>query len=162
MQDFDTIVAENNRYVYSLALRIVGSEVDAEDITQEVFMKLYKSKSSFRGASKISTLLYRMTYNHAVDYMRKRKLPKCELRDNILEDQGEENKSYEEKMLILDDAIAQLSIEERMILTLFYTDNKSVEEISSIISISTANIKTKLHRIRKKLHKIIGEQYYEQ
>ncbi len=162
LDDFDTIVAENHRLVYSLALRIVGSVVEAEDITQEVFFKLYRSRMTIRGASKMSTLLYRMTYNLSVDFVRKRKIQRCELREDLIAKQSEEELNYDEKMTILESAIAQLDVEDRVIITLFYSDHRSIDEISSIVNLSRANIKTKLHRIRRKLHDIVGEKDYEQ
>ncbi|MFI3287031.1 MAG: RNA polymerase sigma factor [Rikenellaceae bacterium] len=158
--DFDKIVVENHRSVYALAYRLTHSESDAEDITQEVFMKFYKSQSSFRGSSKLSTLLYRITYNHTVDMLRKRKNIYCELKEDIVCESPEEF-SMEQKIELLERAISQLGIEERTIITLFYMDDKPIEEISRIMTLSVANIKVKLHRTRKKLHKLIGEDYYE-
>ncbi len=159
-EDFERIVEENHRKVYALALRLTGSVCDAEDITQEVFMKLYKSQSSFRGDSRASTLLYRITYNHSIDLLRRRKPQSCELREEIVAESPEEI-TYEQKMQLLESAISQLPADERAIITLFYMDNRSIEEISNIATISVANVKVRLHRIRKKLHTIIGEQYYE-
>ncbi len=152
--NFDKIVRENYRNVYSLALRIVGNEADAEDITQEVFMKFYKSSEVFRGDSKTSTLLYKITYNHSIDFTRKRKIPKMELNEEttqILDSESERTIEREEQFEQLERAISLLPIEEQTIITLFYIEEKSVEEVSKIVSLSIANTKVKLHRIRKKL-----------
>lgn len=158
--DFDRLVAENYRCVYALALRLTDSVCDAEDITQEVFVKFYKSRTSFRRECKVATLLYRITYNYTIDFLRRRKPKSSELREDIVADTSEEdNKEY--KMQLLEIAISKLPIEERAILTLFYLDNRSIEDISKIATISVANVKVRLHRIRKKLYTMIGEQYYE-
>lgn len=157
-KEFDRIVAENHSLVYGLALRLVGSVADAEDITQEVFLKLYRSVSTFRNSCKISTLLYRITYNQSVDHLRKRKIPKCELREDITTNETTETLTYDEKMSMVERAIKQLTIEEQAIVTLFYMEDKSIEEISKIVSLSIANIKVKLHRTRKKLHDIIDQR----
>lgn len=159
-EDFDKIVAENHREVYALALRLTGSVCDAEDIAQEVFMKFYKSRSSFRGDSKVATMLYRITYNHSIDFLRRRQPKSCELREELTVDSSEQA-SREEKMQLLERSIEKLPAEERALITLFYMESKSVEEISAIATISVANVKVRLHRIRKKLYTIIGEQYYE-
>ncbi len=159
-EDFDALVAQNHGSVYSLALRLTGSRCDAEDITQEVFMKFYKSSSSFRGDSKVATLLYRITYNHTIDFLRRRRVKTSELREDMVA-QGASESSQEQKMQLLERAIESLPVEDRAIITLFYMENRSVEEISRIATISIANVKVRLHRIRKKLHAIIGEQYYE-
>ncbi|MFI3279985.1 MAG: RNA polymerase sigma factor [Rikenellaceae bacterium] len=159
-EDFNRLVAENHRNVYALALRLTGSAQDAEDITQEVFMKFYKSQSSFRGDSKVTTLLYRITYNHSIDFLRRKRPKSCELREEITSEQADEL-THEQKMQILESAIAKLSIEDQAIITLFYTDNRSIEEISQIATISIANVKVRLHRIRKKLHAILKKEYYE-
>lgn len=123
-------------------------------------MKFYKSKSSFRGDSKTSTLLYRIAYNHSIDLLRRRKPQSCELREEIVAEPADQS-SYEQKMQLLESAISQLLPDERAIITLFYLDNRSIEEISKIAIISIANVKVRLHRIRKKLHTMIGEKYYE-
>ncbi len=159
--DFTQIVEDNQRNIYMLVLRIVGTEMDAEDITQEVFIKFYKSHTNFRGDSKVSTLLYRIAYNHAIDFVRKKKKSVTVELDESVHNGEEQDLSYHEKIEILDRAIESLDIEERTIITLFYKDGKSIEEISKIATLSIANIKVKLHRIRKKLHKYIGESYYE-
>lgn len=158
--DFERVVSDNYRNVYSLAYRLTRNGCDAEDITQEVFMKLYKSQSSFRGDSKLETLLYRITYNHTVDFLRRRKPRGCELREEAIADEAEDS-TKEEKMAILERAIAELPILERTIITLFYMEGKSIEEISKIVELSIANIKVKLHRTRKRLYTTIGEEYYE-
>lgn len=159
--DFDKVVAENHRSVYALALRLTGSVCDAEDITQEVFMKFYKSQTSFRGESKVATLLYRITYNHTIDFLRRRRVKACELNESVIALSAEDDNSAERRAQLLEHAIERLPVEDRAIITLFYMDNRSVEEISKIATISIANVKVRLHRIRKRLYTIIGEQYYE-
>lgn len=159
-EDFDRLVAENYRCVYALALRLTGSVCDAEDITQEVFVKFYNSCTSFRGECKVVTLLYRITYNYTIDFLRRRKPRSSELKEEIVAVSSEED-SKEYKMQLLESAISKLPIDERAILTLFYLDNRSIEEISKIATISVANVKVRLHRIRKKIYAMIGEQYYE-
>ncbi len=160
--NFTRIVKANQHNIYMLALRIVGSESDAEDITQEVFIKFYKSYGNFRGESKVSTLLYRIAYNHAIDFMRKsrKRLVTTQLQDSMTHSDNQDVNN-EEKMQMLDKAISQLEVEERAIITLFYKEDKSLEDISKITSLSIGNVKVKLHRIRKKLYKSIGENYYE-
>lgn len=111
-EDFDRLVAENYRCVYALALRLTGSICDAEDITQEVFMKFYRSHTTFRGDSKISTLLYRITYNHTIDFLRKRRPQACELREDVVAESHDDN-AKEQKMQLLEVAISQLPAEDR-------------------------------------------------
>lgn len=127
-------------------------------------MKYYKSQHSFRGDSKSSTLLYRITYNHTIDLLRRRKPRSCELNEEIVSEPTQEtNQEINKEQIIvqLDRAISTLDIEDQAILTLFYTEEKTIEEISKIATLSTANIKVRLHRIRKKLHTIISEQDHE-
>ena len=87
---FEPLVLENQKNVYNLALRMTGSEEDALDVSQEVFIKAYSSLASFRGESRLGFWLYRLTYNMCIDLSRKKK------RENTssityLDDAGEES-----------------------------------------------------------------------
>lgn len=160
-EDFSLIVKQNYKNVYSLANRIVKNQQDAEDITQEVFMKYYNNASLFRNESKLSTLLYRITYNLSIDYLRKRKVT-CDIDDGIYEASSEYDSGQDDKISILLSAIDELSLDDQLIITLHYMDKKSIDEISSITSLSLSNVKVKLFRIRKKLHEKIEANYEQQ
>jgi RNA polymerase sigma-70 factor (ECF subfamily) len=72
-EEFTRIYEDNKSRVYSTALRVLGNSADAEDVTQEVFIKVYRKLDSFEGRSQLSTWLYRITVNKCLDLLRKRK-----------------------------------------------------------------------------------------
>lgn len=144
--------------VFALIVRMVGSEEDAEELTQDTFMKAFEHLSSFGGNSRFSTWIYRIAYNTALSAMRKRKpevlsfddklwntVSETEI-DNALDDETEENL---DKLRHITDLLPP---DEKALLTLFYEEEKTIQEIAHIFNQSEGNIKVKLYRLRKKLY----------
>ncbi|MBD8346499.1 sigma-70 family RNA polymerase sigma factor [Dysgonomonas sp. GY617] len=160
---FVHIVRRYQRMVFTIVSKIVTNTQDAEDITQEIFIKIYQSLSKFRGDSEFSTWLYRIAYNTAITEVRKtkrefisfddmaEKLPDAELSDNLDELHTEERLQY------LDEVLKRLNPEDALLITLFYLNNHSVQDISTISNLSQANVKVKLHRIRKFMNSEINK-----
>jgi len=155
-RSFSHIVSEYQQMVFTIALKIVNNREDAEDISQEIFIKVFKSLNSFKEESEFSTWLYRIAYNTTLSEMRKRKIVFSSfddfstLKDEEIDD-NIEDLATEEKILYLEQALKTLPAEDALLITMFYLDNQSIEEISRISNLSQANVKVKLHRIRKKL-----------
>lgn len=160
--NFSQIFRQHHRNIYSLLLRMTQNSADAEDLTQEVFIKLHGCIGSFREESKLSTWLYRIAYNQAIDFLRKKKVRDYETVpvESVYIAQPEES-DEEGKTALLLEALKGLTTEETALITLFYMDKKSTEEISGITSLSVSNVKTKLHRIRKKIYEQLKETYHE-
>ena len=152
---FSTIVSKYQNMVFTIVLKIVENREDAEDITQEVFIKVFKSIQQFREDSEFSTWLYRIAYNTTLSELRKRKLFFTSIDDGLIsinESFIEENEEETEiKLQYLDKAVKRLPPDEIFLLTLHYMDGQSVENISRISDLTVSNVKVKLHRIRKKL-----------
>jgi RNA polymerase sigma-70 factor (ECF subfamily) len=137
---------------------------EAEEISQDSFIKAYKNLKNFKGDSKFSTWLYRIAYHASLDALKKNKNNNNTLNineitfnqiksvDNILE--GIERK---ERSKIMNDCLLKLPEDERSIIWMFYYDELSLKEIIEITQFSEANIKVKLHRARKKLLAIVEE-----
>lgn len=149
--------------IYSLVVQIVGSAEDAEELVQDVFLKAFRKLSSYKGDSSFSTWLYRIAYNTAISATRKKKHEFLYIDENTIsnvpDDKVEELMSVtdtEERVNKLIDAIDLLPAEEKAIITLFYYDEKSIEDIAGILKISSSNVKVKLHRIRKKLYILVN------
>jgi RNA polymerase sigma-70 factor (ECF subfamily) len=145
--------------VFTIIVKIVRKPEDAEEIAQDVFLKVYEKLESFRGDSKFSTWLYRIAYNAAISKTRKRRLEVEALDDFTInnysvDDVKEELEliDAEEQQVFLKDAMEDLSDDDYLIVKLFYLEELSVKEISQINGLSQANVKVKLHRIRKKLY----------
>jgi RNA polymerase sigma-70 factor (ECF subfamily) len=156
IQAFSGIVHKYQRMVLTIVMKITENREDAEDITQEVFIKVFKSLEQFKEESEFSTWLYRIAYNTTLSELRKRKLFFTSIDDNLFvvnETVNEEieNQATEEKLQYLEQALKRLAPDEIFLITLYYLDKQTIENISKISNMSTANVKVKLHRIRKKL-----------
>ncbi|MDR0560620.1 MAG: RNA polymerase sigma factor [Prevotellaceae bacterium] len=153
---FSAIVSKYQNMVFTVVFKIVDSREDAEDITQEIFIKVFKSIQQFREDAEFSTWLYRIAYNTTLSELRKRKLFFTPIDDSLIpggESFTEENDSEqtEIKLQYLEKAMKKLPPDEIFLLTLHYMDGQSVENISKISNQTVSNVKIKLYRIRKKL-----------
>jgi RNA polymerase sigma-70 factor (ECF subfamily) len=155
VQAFTMIVSKYGEMVFTVVRKIVENREDAEDITQEVFIKIFKSLDRFREESNFSTWLYRIAYNTAISELRKRKLFCAQTEDSLLLDNNsytdENEEETEIKLQYLEKALKNLPPDESFLITLHYMDEQSVENMSKISNLSVSNIKVKLHRIRRKL-----------
>jgi RNA polymerase sigma-70 factor (ECF subfamily) len=161
--------------VYRLALRMTGSEEDAEDITQDTFIKIIKSLPSFEGRSQISTWIYRIAMNESLMNLRRRKplSGSVEIDRETGDDQDEEIQIVDwagqpEAELItseakqeLDSAISRLPEGLRSVFVLRDLQDLSIEDTSGILGITTANVKTRLLRARLKLRQDLSVYYRE-
>jgi RNA polymerase sigma factor (sigma-70 family) len=151
--------------VFTLSVRILKNREEAEEVSQDAFIKIYKSLASFKGDSKFSTWVYRVTYNCCLDRLKKNKkylndvsidayiFNQLDSIDNALE-----GLIKKEKHKLIRNCVGKLPEDSRAIITLFYFDELTLEEISSITGIESNTVKVKLFRARKKLA-VIMEQY---
>lgn len=152
---FVHIVRRYERMVFTIVSKIVSQRVDAEDIAQEVFIKAYQSIDKFREESGFATWLYRITYNTTISELRKRKYEFTAIEDNFanIPDNDISDKideiTIEERLNYLDIVLKRLPPDDALLITMFYLNDRSIQEISIITGLSTANVKVKLHRIRK-------------
>jgi RNA polymerase sigma-70 factor (ECF subfamily) len=167
---FSAIVSNYQQMVFTIVFRITGNREDAEDITQEIFVKVFKSLEQFREESEFSTWLYRIAYNTTLSELRKRKIAPVPVNENLnpanepfIDD--EEDDLKEVKLQYLEEALKKLFPDEFFLVTLYYFKEQSIEAISKISNLSVANVKVKLHRIRKKLaleiNRLLEQDEYE-
>jgi RNA polymerase sigma-70 factor (ECF subfamily) len=161
---FEELVLEYEKKVYNVALRMVNNQEDAEDITQEAFIKAYNSLANFRGDSKFSVWLTRIVSNMCLDLIRSRgRRPTISL---SVEDEDGENVELEisdirqspetimEQQLTKDSVrrgLKQLPDEYREILLLREIQGLSYEEISAALDLEVGTVKSRIYRGRKKL-----------
>ncbi|MDR1610811.1 MAG: RNA polymerase sigma factor [Candidatus Symbiothrix sp.] len=155
-RSFSAIVSKYRNMVFTIVLKIIENREDAEDLTQEIFIKVFKSMQQFREDSEFSTWLYRIAYNTTLSELRKRKLFFTSINDEFIsvsESFTEENdkEEVEIKLQYLDKAMKKLPPDEIFLLSLHYIESQSVENIGRISNLTVSNVKVKLHRIRKKL-----------
>lgn len=159
---YATLVERYKHMVYTLCLRIVKNKERAEEISQDVFVKAYQNLSKFKGESKFSTWLYKITYYASLDAIKKMKR---EVVSDAIELVNEKNVSHIETALdelenkerkeIIDKALSKLNVEDSTILTLFYFEESTIKEISEVLDLSQDNVKVKLFRSRKKLAQVM-------
>ncbi|OAV74689.1 Sigma-24 [Bacteroidales bacterium Barb7] len=148
---FACLLDKYSRRVHTLIVRIVGNREDAEELTQDVFMKVYRSLPAFKGDSSFPTWLYRIAYNTAISETRRKKYEFPAIEESLLANISEEETDLSEQTDHLEAALALLPLDERAVILLYYMEDKAVEEVSAITGLSASNVKTKLFRIRKKL-----------
>ncbi len=159
VQSFEEIVRRYNMMVYTLAYRVLKNREEAEELAQDVFLKFYQSLDSFNMKSKLSTWIYRITYNASINKYKsqKRKIGTTEIDDfvefNISDlPDAQYDISIKEKRKIINDSILRLPETDRIIITLYYYEELPIKEIAEIVGISTHNVKIKLFRSRQKLY----------
>jgi len=156
---FATLVDKHKDMVFTICVKIVRKSEDAEELAQDVFMKVYDKIDTFRGDARFSTWLYRIAYNAAISKTRKRRLEVEALDDYTINNYSvdevkEELQSIdkEEQQVLLKKAMDKLSDDDYLVIKLFYLEELPVKDISEITGLSQANVKVKLHRIRKKMY----------
>jgi RNA polymerase sigma factor (sigma-70 family) len=158
VQSFEEIVRRYNMMVYTLAYRVLKIREEAEELAQDVFLKIYQSLDKFNRKSKLSTWIYRITYNASINKYKsqKRKIDTLEL-DNIHDlSISDSSDSYDEvsindKREIINNSISKLPETDRIIITLYYYEELPIKEVAEIVGMSTHNVKIKLFRSRQKL-----------
>ena len=150
--------------VFILVARIVSNQEDAEELTQDVFLKAFQHLSSFKGTSSFSTWIYSIAYNTAISSARKKKFDTFVMDDtllaNISDTQVDEalNDEGEEQIAKLNRAMEQLDSEEQALISLFYYEEKTLNEVALILGLTESNAKVKLHRIRKKIYVLMKQE----
>jgi len=156
---FSVFLERYSRSIHSLIVRIIPSKEEAEELTQDTFMKAFRKLETFKGDCSFSTWLFRIAYNTAISATRKRKIIFPVIDDNLLENVSDEtidrvfgDDEDENRLQQLEEAINMLNVEEKTLITLYYSGNKSIAEIAGLIEQTTDNVKVKLYRVRKKLY----------
>lgn len=167
VEAFAPLVERYQRACFLLVLRIVGRREEAEEVTQDVFVKAFRSLARFDGRSRFSTWLYRIACNTALSAVRggrKRytlfdaeRVERVEL--TAEEAEGEEaallNEAQIEELL---HALDRLLPDERALIQLHYYEQLPLAECAKALHLTEVNTKVRLHRIRKKLERWINEQ----
>lgn len=162
---FRQLVVNHKDMIYTISMNILKNSEEAEDVAQMVFIKAFQKIDTFKRTALFSTWLYRIAYNLSISELRKRKNRFVEidglnfekLAHNVA-DGDFDGYDKEEESVQLTKAIECLEAEERGLVSLYYIQDQSVEQISSITGLGQSNVKTKMFRIRKKLHAMLITQ----
>ena len=161
---FAELMGAYQKQVYNLALRTVGNPEDAADMTQEAFLRAYRAIGSFRGESKLSVWLYRLTTNVCIDFLRsKGRKPTVSLTVesedeepqelDVADDRFDPEENFQRKELrrAVQRGLASLPEEYRVILILRELNGLSYAEIGETLQLEEGTVKSRLFRARKKL-----------
>lgn len=161
---YSKLVEHYKNYVFSIILKIVNEREVAEELAQDVFIKAYRSLADFKGNSKFSTWLYAIANTTTLSYLRKKKNPIVwmeEMPENIAFTNTAshllENKTQKQ---LLQDAIQQLTPIDAQIISFFYMNECSLDDIARILGQDINNVKVKLFRARQKLKDILQSGRY--
>lgn len=169
-QAYAGLVSRYQSYVFTLALRMVKSREDAEEVAQDSFIKAYKYLGDFKGASKFSTWLYTIVNNTAISFLRKKKVEihsldnekVFEVADSKESGMGANMIEQKSKMAMVNEAIAMLNPDDAQIITLFYKAEQSLEETAQILGIEINAAKVRLYRARTRLKEKMETYFAEE
>ena len=156
---FAQLVERYQNYVFTLVHRMVEGREDAEEISQDIFVKAYRSLADFRGDSKFSTWLYTIARTSSITFLRKKKLNIVSMDNEKTFIQAKNQESgFKANMIeqksrhgIVNEAIKMLSTDDAQVITLFYKGEQTLEEMGLILGLEPNTVKVKLHRARQRL-----------
>lgn len=166
-QAYAGLVTRYQQFVFTLTLRFVKNREEAEEVAQDVFIKAYKYLADFRGDAKFSTWLYTIVNNTCISFLRKKKLVIHSLDDERVfakadnQDLGFRADGVEQKSRhrMVTEAINRMKPDDAAIITLFYKNEQSLDEIAKILGVDVNAAKVRLHRARARLKELMETHY---
>jgi RNA polymerase sigma-70 factor (ECF subfamily) len=170
----EQIYREYAARTYSLARQLLGSDADADDVTQDVFVQVLRKLPTFRGEAAFPTWLYRITVNAALSYRRRRKHHILRLGEKLMEDgscrapvrrapaEPEKLALEHETSRLIEEAIARLPEIYRDVYVLADVEALPNSKIAQMLGLSTAAIKSRLHRARLRMRKVLAPHLEQQ
>jgi len=158
---FELIYQRHHRRTYSVTFRMTGNPTEAEDLTQEVFMQVFRKAGSFRGGSAFSTWLHRMTINQVLMHFRRRSFKNEKTSESgEMPEQTVHGTSNPRKMPVIDrialkNAVAELPVGYRKVFLLHDVEGFEHEEVGRLLGISIGTSKSQLHKARLKLRALL-------
>ena len=158
---FEMIYGRYHRRTYSLCLRMTGNQTEAEDLTQEVFIQLFRKIGSFRGDSAFSTWLHRLTVNQVLMHFRRRSVKNertsddGEIPEQTVKGSSDPNKMQVVDRIALKKAISELPNGYKSVFILHDVHGFEHEEVARMMGISVGTSKSQLHKARLKLRGLL-------
>lgn len=164
MAAFETLYERHYRRVYSLCLRMLANATEAEDLSQEVFVQLFRKLGSFRGESQFTTWLHRLTVNQVLMHFRKKGVKvehtteEGEMTDVVQAGTERPHAMPVVDRIALDAAIAQLPPGYRSVFVLHDVEGYEHEEVAKLLGCSVGTSKSQLHKARLKLRMLLNKK----
>ena len=162
---FEILYIRYEKIVFNKCLGFSKGDYEAQDLTQDIFLKLFVKLNTFEGKSKFSTWLYSFTYNHCVNYVKRNTAKRIEKTSVDLKNLGnmgyetqDDHSIYQLRVDKLKVASELISPEDKEILLLKYQDSLSIKELASILDLGESAVKMRLKRAKQKLIKAYSRQ----
>lgn len=164
--EYAYFVKKYSQQVLDFTVRMVGNRADAEELAQNAFVKAFNRFETFEGRALFLTWVSRIAYNESINHLKRRKLSLVDVDDAQIADSriddDELSTGREERISLMEDALDCLPPDERMLVQLYYYEDKPLQEIAFIMDAETNALAVRLHRIRKKLLIMIKHKENEQ
>ena len=163
-QAFQTLLGQQQGLIYSLCYRMLGNTAEAEDATQEVFVKLWENLNAYQSENKLSTWLYKIASNYCLDKLKKEKVKRLYMdRKGVTEIA---NNTVNETMFTeLSQAIQALSgrlpAKQRMVFVLAVMEHQSIAEIAVVTNMNKGQVKSNLYYARQQMSAMLKKYYSE-
>ena len=163
--EYAYFVRTYSQQVLDFTSRMVPERSDAEELAQDAFVKAFRSMPSFRFQSSFLTWVSRIAYHESLNHLKRKKAYWVNIDDVALpndeELDAELSTGREERIQLMEEALEELPADERMLIHLYYYEDKPLREIAFIMDAKPMALATRLHRIRKKLLTIINNRENE-
>ena len=164
--EYAYFVKKYSQQVLDFTVRMVSCMADAEELAQNAFIKAFNKFEKFEQRASFLTWISRIAFNESINHLRRRKLHYVDIDEvpvadcNLLDD--ELSTGNEERIKLMEEAIDILPPDERMLVHLYYYEDKPLNEIAYVMDVEPNALAVRLHRIRKKLLVTIKQKEYEQ
>ncbi len=159
---FSVLIDRYKHMVFTMALQIVKSREDAEEVAQDTFLKAFKALKTYKGDAKFSTWLYKIAYYRSLDYLKKNKRSIKTTMIDISEeyniaslDSAMDGLEAEDRKVAVKRAIQKLPEDDGVLIQLHYFEELSLNEISEVMNISANTLKVRIFRARKRLAELL-------
>ncbi len=160
LEAYDRLVAVHQDRIYQVAYRITGNHEDASDAAQETFLNAFRSLARFRGAASLSTWLHRIAVNAALDLIRRRPPQPTVPLESVTVSGGtepEDAASRSDVQRRINQAIASLPAEQRVVVVLRDLQGLPYEDIASVLQIPPGTLRSRLSRSREALRRLLAD-----
>ena len=167
-ESFDSLVDIYIKSIFNFSYRLIGNKKDAEDVTQDIFLKVWKNIKKFDTEKSFKTWIFSIAKNTCIDYLRKKKdVPMSYFDDenggNFIEDNLEtEEQNAEEKIVLkenkklIDESLKELSITQKEIVVMKYVNDLSLSEVAEIMNMSKDTVKSHHRRALLKMRDFLN------
>ncbi len=163
IEAYRELIQRYQHMIFVFIYKMVNNRSDAEDLTQEVFVKAYEKLSTYRGDSQFSTWLHTMARNKTIDFLRKRKYTESDeqlafVPSQIREESPQESLLSKEQRREIEEAFAKLSESYREVIVLRCTHEYPFEKIAAMLGVAESTARVRYLRARQELAKILSRK----